>query len=239
MTAKRESGLRSRIVKRLRERGWLAQVQHGSVFSGSGRSDILGCAVGRFFAIEVKIPDLTSQPTPLQEAYLRSVLAAGGIAFVARSVEEAEAGVQKGIAMATSPPEDFTLDFSSLLDDLNRAVPTTENGEEDADSFTDDELQTLETIEPATAAVAGSPSPALAAEALDTLEPPRPARTRRTRAATPVPEAAPTSVVAESREEEDVLPRLLREQQELVRQVAALVEAVLVMTDRYAGTAKK
>lgn len=54
----------------------------------AGTSDILGCLPGgRFFALEAKRPGM--KPTNKQKAFLESVRAAGGIAGVACSIEEA------------------------------------------------------------------------------------------------------------------------------------------------------
>jgi len=54
----------------------------------AGTADILGCLPGgRFFALEAKRPG--KKATPKQAAFLESVRAAGGIAGVACSIEEA------------------------------------------------------------------------------------------------------------------------------------------------------
>lgn len=52
-----------------------------------GVSDLLVCRKGgQFVAVEVKRPH--TKPTPEQEAFLGSVTAAGGLGFVARSIED-------------------------------------------------------------------------------------------------------------------------------------------------------
>lgn len=54
---------------------------------GNGGSDLIGWdKTGRFVAIEVKRPG--KHPTPEQAAFIAAVIAAGGIAGVAHSVEE-------------------------------------------------------------------------------------------------------------------------------------------------------
>jgi hypothetical protein len=55
-----------------------------------GVSDIIGCLpkTGRFLAIEVKRPG--NKPTAEQQQFINMINAAGGLAFVARSVEEVE-----------------------------------------------------------------------------------------------------------------------------------------------------
>jgi hypothetical protein len=55
-----------------------------------GVSDIIGCIpkTGRFLAIEVKRPG--NKPTAEQQQFIDTINAAGGLAFVARSVEEVD-----------------------------------------------------------------------------------------------------------------------------------------------------
>jgi hypothetical protein len=58
-----------------------------------GVSDILGILPsGRFLAIEVKSP--TGRVSPHQQQFIERINAAGGLAFVARSVEEVHAEVE-------------------------------------------------------------------------------------------------------------------------------------------------
>jgi penicillin-binding protein-related factor A (putative recombinase) len=59
-----------------------------------GVSDILGLYQGRFLAIEVKTK--TGRLSPVQKLFLERVKSYGGIAFVARSVEDV--GVELGNA---------------------------------------------------------------------------------------------------------------------------------------------
>lgn len=86
---KRESALRMAIARALRHLGYLVLTQHGSAYTGAGRADLIGCADGRFFAIEVKLPSSRNRVTEAQKLFLESVRRAGGIAFVASSVDEA------------------------------------------------------------------------------------------------------------------------------------------------------
>jgi hypothetical protein len=55
-----------------------------------GVSDIIGCLpkTGRFLAIEVKRPG--GKPTLEQQQFIDTINQAGGLAFVARSVEEVQ-----------------------------------------------------------------------------------------------------------------------------------------------------
>ena len=56
-------------------------------------SDIIGCIrkTGRFLAIEVKRPG--NKGTPEQQQFIDIINQAGGLAFVARSVEEVERAI--------------------------------------------------------------------------------------------------------------------------------------------------
>ncbi len=56
-----------------------------------GIADILGCYQGRMIAIELKSP--TGKATPDQERFLQNVRDNGGIAFVARSIDEVIVGL--------------------------------------------------------------------------------------------------------------------------------------------------
>ena len=64
---------------------------HGNQFS-AGIPDIVACVRGRFVAFEVKRPGC--KPTKLQEATLRRIGAAGGVAAVVHSVDEARATLE-------------------------------------------------------------------------------------------------------------------------------------------------
>ncbi len=59
---------------------------HGNMFSKAGTPDIVACVNGRFVAIEVKQPG--GVVSALQAAHIELIKRAGGIAFVAYSVEE-------------------------------------------------------------------------------------------------------------------------------------------------------
>lgn len=69
--------------------------EHGRVrsFRGlKGVSDVLGILPdGRFLAIECKAA--TGNPSPEQIAFLEAIRARGGVAFVARSLEDVKAGL--------------------------------------------------------------------------------------------------------------------------------------------------
>lgn len=59
---------------------------HGSRFSPAGLPDVMGVARGRLVAIELKTEN--DRPSDLQRKWVRDLIAAGGIAFFAGSVQE-------------------------------------------------------------------------------------------------------------------------------------------------------
>lgn len=59
---------------------------HGNMFSKAGTPDLIGSLRGRFIAIEVKRPG--GVVSPLQKAHLKLIRQAGGVAFVAYSLED-------------------------------------------------------------------------------------------------------------------------------------------------------
>ena len=61
---------------------------HGGLYSKAGVSDIIACIKGRAVFIEVKTPEKRNSATKLQEIFIKSIQDAGGIAFVACSVED-------------------------------------------------------------------------------------------------------------------------------------------------------
>jgi hypothetical protein len=63
----------------------------GGPMGYTGIADILGCYKGKMFAIELKAP--TGKLTPEQERFLQNVRDNGGIAFVARSLDEVIIGL--------------------------------------------------------------------------------------------------------------------------------------------------
>lgn len=83
-----ERHLRRRIVLALEQAGCVVFPQPATPMGLAGRPDIVACAPGgRFLAVEVKGP--AGRVTPRQALLLEQVRAAGGVAGVARSVEDA------------------------------------------------------------------------------------------------------------------------------------------------------
>ena len=67
--------------------------EHGGMYGTAGVPDIICCIDGRFFAFEVK--NETGVPTALQEATIRRINAAGGVAVIFRSVEEVAGEIRR------------------------------------------------------------------------------------------------------------------------------------------------
>lgn len=104
----REGALMRRIMLALSEAGaitWRNNCGYATYPNGvvvkygvcnPGGSDLVGIAPGgRFLAIEVKVPG--AHPTPEQVRFIEAVKAAGGVAGVVRSVDDA-------ITLLSSPP---------------------------------------------------------------------------------------------------------------------------------------
>jgi len=91
-----EARIAAAIISSLRALGprcWCFKV-HGGPMQAAGIPDIVGVLGGRFFAIEVKVPG--NRATRLQSLTLSRIEAAGGIAGVATSVDEALALIEGG-----------------------------------------------------------------------------------------------------------------------------------------------
>ncbi len=62
--------------------------EHGGQYGTAGIPDIICCFRGRFVALEAKVEKNT--PTKLQQATIEQIRAAGGVAEVVYSVDEAK-----------------------------------------------------------------------------------------------------------------------------------------------------
>lgn len=83
-----EKDIVAKIKKALMKKGAWVIKTHGSLHV-SGLPDIIACYEGRFIGIEVKRPETRNTVTERQQAVLDQIAAAGGIAGVATSVDEA------------------------------------------------------------------------------------------------------------------------------------------------------
>ena len=67
--------------------------EHGGMYGTAGIPDIIACIDGRFFGFEVKTE--TGRPTALQEAAIRKINDAGGMALVVRSVADVKSALRR------------------------------------------------------------------------------------------------------------------------------------------------
>ena len=63
--------------------------EHGGMYGTAGIPDIIACIGGKFYGFEVKTE--RGKPTALQEAAMRKIQKAGGIAVVVKSVSDVKA----------------------------------------------------------------------------------------------------------------------------------------------------
>jgi len=75
----------------LRAAGIFAWKNWGGPMGYPGVADIIGCYKGRMIAIELKSP--TGKATPEQVRFIQNVNDAGGIAFVAKTLDEVIEGL--------------------------------------------------------------------------------------------------------------------------------------------------
>ena len=78
----REAQFSREVVKYLKEKGALVNVNTANMFDRVGRSDVECCYKGFFIALELKVGSY--QPDPLQIAYLQKVRDAGGFGLILR-----------------------------------------------------------------------------------------------------------------------------------------------------------
>lgn len=79
----KESQFSRQVVKYLKERGALVNVNTANMFDRVGRSDVEVCYKGHWISLELKVGNY--QPDPLQVSYLQKVRDAGGIGLVLRN----------------------------------------------------------------------------------------------------------------------------------------------------------
>lgn len=89
-----EKDIVAAILRHLRTRPrCFAWKTHGGMYGTAGIPDIIACIDGRFYAFEVKQPK--GRLTALQEATLRKIRAAGGVAAMVTSVDEVKAALSE------------------------------------------------------------------------------------------------------------------------------------------------
>ncbi|HLS61512.1 MAG TPA: VRR-NUC domain-containing protein [Virgibacillus sp.] len=88
-----EKRIENSIQRHLDSLGAYHIKNHGSVYSRAGTPDITACINGKFVAIEVKQPG--GVVSPLQSAHIELIKKAGGVAFVAYSLEETKENLKR------------------------------------------------------------------------------------------------------------------------------------------------
>lgn len=78
----KESQFSKQVMKYLKERGALVNVNTANMFDRVGRSDIEACYKGHWISLELKVGNY--QPDQLQISYLQKVRDAGGIGLLLR-----------------------------------------------------------------------------------------------------------------------------------------------------------
>ena len=78
----KESQFSKEVVKYLKEKGALVNVNTANMFDRVGRSDVECCYKGFFIALELKVGSY--QPDPLQISYLQKIREAGWFGLILR-----------------------------------------------------------------------------------------------------------------------------------------------------------
>lgn len=90
---KLEKKIQRDIATYLKSKKFHVDVITKGLYGKNGIADIIACKDGHYIAIEVKRPG--NKPTPLQERWILDVQDAGGIAFVACSIQDVIAELSK------------------------------------------------------------------------------------------------------------------------------------------------
>lgn len=78
----KESQFSKQVVKYLKEKGALVNVNTANMFDKVGRSDVECCYKGYWISLELKVGSY--QPDPLQISYLQKVRDSGGFGLILR-----------------------------------------------------------------------------------------------------------------------------------------------------------
>ena len=78
----KESQFSKQVVKYLKDKGALVNVNTANMFDRVGRSDVECCYKGCWISLELKVGSY--QPDPLQITYLQKVREAGGFGLILR-----------------------------------------------------------------------------------------------------------------------------------------------------------
>ena len=103
----KESQLSKQVVKYLKDKGALVNVNTANMFDKVGRSDVECCYKGQWISLELKVGNY--QPDPLQIVYLEKVREAGGVGLLLRdTLEDLETVIymiDNGVLMQYTQPE--------------------------------------------------------------------------------------------------------------------------------------
>lgn len=92
---KLEKAVEKKIKNYLNSTGaYFEKIHGGNIFQASGIPDILACVNGRFVAIEVK-RESGGEASALQKLKIKQIKEAGGVAIVARSVQEVQERLER------------------------------------------------------------------------------------------------------------------------------------------------
>ena len=113
--AQPEARLQRRIQTALREEyghAILVFKIHGGPMMMAGLPDLIGCVAGRFFGIEVKMPESIDNVSAIQRHVHARIVRAGGAVHVSSSVADALAFVRR-VALPATAPRCVTGDLSA------------------------------------------------------------------------------------------------------------------------------
>lgn len=82
-----EAKVKKSIKDWLKSQGFFYFLPAGTAYGTVGVSDIIACPRGVFVAIEVKAPGKINNTTANQDKFIENVIASGGIAFAADSLD--------------------------------------------------------------------------------------------------------------------------------------------------------
>lgn len=88
MAATPEKKVKTAIKSWLDAQGYYHFSPIGGPFAVHGVPDIIVCARGRFIGIECKAPGKGTNTTANQDAHIARIVTAGGVAFVASSLDD-------------------------------------------------------------------------------------------------------------------------------------------------------
>jgi penicillin-binding protein-related factor A (putative recombinase) len=112
----KESVFSKQVVKYLKDKGALVNVNTANMFDRVGRSDVECCYKGHFIALELKVGNY--QPDPLQIKYLEKVRQAGGYGLLLRDtiqdIMNLIACIDNGIESQYEQPELPTIDIGGI-----------------------------------------------------------------------------------------------------------------------------